>query len=67
MVKYYKVELTKSDVCSVVYVMADFLDCFTSASIKAGYELHIRCIADIVTPQPDNLPRTFSINLFNYE
>lgn len=67
MAKYFKVELTKDGECVVVYVKADFLDCFISANIKVGYEFHIRCVADIVTPHPENLPRSFSINLFNYE
>lgn len=67
MVKYYKVEITKGKVCVVVYVKADFLDCFIAANIKAGYEFHIRCVADIVTPHPEDMPKTFSINLFNYE
>lgn len=67
MAKYYKVELTKQEQCVVIYVKADFLDCFIAANIKAGYEFHIRCVADIVTPHPEGMPRTFSINLFNYE
>lgn len=67
MAKYYKVELTKDVECVVVYVKDDFLDKFIAANIKLGYEFHIRCIADIVTPHPENMPCTFSINLFNYE